>query len=150
LKAGVHDRINVQNNPILLIDPYGLAWSDILPGIGTAISQGFQGGAYAVGQAAHDTADIATNGPPLAQAALGLAALSEVAPLAGAAAASDTAAAAVYQLAPYSDAFVDYVSSALPATPPSPNWAGLLGWLTGEAYSDLMNNSNSGNSNPCK
>ncbi len=87
----------VLNNPVNLVDPYGLAWSDILPAIGTAISQGLQGGAYAVGQAAQDTADIAINGHPLAQAALWLAALSEVAPLTGAAASSDTVVGAVYQ-----------------------------------------------------
>lgn len=72
----------VQNNPIIFVDPYGLAVSDILPGIITAISRGTQAGAYAVGQAGNAIADIATNGPPAAQAALAFAGATVVAPLA--------------------------------------------------------------------
>ncbi len=67
------------------IDPYGLELSDILPDIGKAIVKGAKGGAYATIQAANATADIAMNGHPLAQAALGIAFVSEAAPIAGAA-----------------------------------------------------------------
>ena len=41
----------VLNDPINLIDPLGLEFSDILPGIKKAIVEGTKGGAYAVGEA---------------------------------------------------------------------------------------------------
>ena len=34
----------VVNDPINFVDPFGLAFSDIIPGIQTAIVQGIQGG----------------------------------------------------------------------------------------------------------
>ncbi|MCK4729630.1 MAG: RHS repeat-associated core domain-containing protein, partial [Desulfobacterales bacterium] len=70
------------NNPINLIDPLGLEFSDILPGIRKAFIEGAKGGAYAVGEAAKATSDIALHGHPLAQTALGVALVSEVAPAA--------------------------------------------------------------------
>ncbi len=75
----------VQNDPVNFIDPYGLKMSDILPGIRKAIVEGAKGGAYATIQAANATAGIAMNGNILAQAALGIAFVSEAASIAGAA-----------------------------------------------------------------
>lgn len=100
------------------------AFSDILPGIQTAIVQGAQGGTYAVGQAANATADIAMNGHPLAQAALGIALVSETAPLAGAAAISALPAAtsAVYNIAPYSGAIGDFTYGFFVETGPPNGW----------------------------
>jgi RHS repeat-associated protein len=72
----------VLNDPVNLIDPFGLEFSDILPGIKKAIVEGTKGGAYAVGEAGKATADIAVNGHPLAQTALGIALVSEAAPVA--------------------------------------------------------------------
>ena len=129
----------VQNNPVMFIDPYGLALSDILPAIGTAMSQGAQAGAYAIGQAGHAIFDLATNGPPAARAALGFAGLTVAVPLTGAAAIS--ALPAVYQLAPYSEAIVDFTSSALPGTAPTPSLAGAAGVATNYLYGKLTNSS---------
>jgi RHS repeat-associated protein len=72
----------VLNDPVNLIDPLGLEFSDILPGIKKAILEGTKGGAYAVSEAAHAVTDIAMNGHPLAQTALGIAFVSEAAPIA--------------------------------------------------------------------
>ena len=72
----------VQNNPVNFVDPWGLEMSDILPGIGKAIIEGVKGGASATTQAATATVDIAMNGHPLAQTALGVSAISLAAPVA--------------------------------------------------------------------
>lgn len=134
----------------MFIDPYGLAFSDILPGIQTAIAQGAQGGAYAVGQAGNATADIAMNGHPLAQTALGIAFISEAAPLAGAAAISALPAAtsAVYNAAPYSGAIVDFTYGLLTETGPSKGWGYLSsgGMFVYQKVKDYFTNDNS---SPC-
>ena len=46
---------------------------------------------------------------------------------------------------------VDYISSALPATAPTPSMAGLYGWLTGEAVNQFRDwlDSKPLNDNPC-
>jgi len=128
----VHDGIVVGNNPVNFIDPTGLAWSDIPGGVKTAVS----GGANAI-------IDIAKNGPPEAKALMAFAAATEVIPLAIAASQSAPATAAAYRLAPYSETFVDYISSSLPATPPAPNWAGAAGAVTNYLYEKFTDSSSS-------
>ncbi len=84
----------------------------------SAASKMAKGSAYAVGQAAVATVDIAVNGPPLAKVAIGVAAVSQIAPLAAAATISSypTATAVVISAAPYSEAIVDSIYGAIPAT----------------------------------
>jgi RHS repeat-associated protein len=67
-------------DPVNGADPFGLAWSDILPSVLQAISLGAQGGWYSINQAAAAIGDLAVNGPPLAQGALALAGLTTVGP----------------------------------------------------------------------
>ena len=45
----------VLNDPINLIDPFGLELADIIPGIRKALVEGTKGGSYAVGEAAKAT-----------------------------------------------------------------------------------------------
>ena len=114
----------VLNDPTNLIDPLGLEFSDILPGIKKAIVEGTKGGAYAVDEAAKATADIAMHGHPLAQAALGVAFVSEVAPLTAAATmtAAPSAISAVYIAAPYSGAIVDFIYGFFVEAGPPKGW----------------------------
>ena len=119
----------VNNNPINLIDPLGLEFSDILPGIKKAITEGTIGGAYAVGEATKATADIAMHGHPLAQTALGVAFVSEAAPLTAAAVITVTpsAVSAAYVAAPYSGAIVDLIYGVIPETGPPKGIGGYVG-----------------------
>jgi RHS repeat-associated protein len=114
----------VLNDPINLIDPLGLEFSDILPGIKKAIVEGTRGGAYAVGEAAKATADMAMHGHPLAQTALGVAFVSEAAPLTAAAAitVAPSAVSAVYIVAPYSGAIVDLIFGFFVEVGPPKGW----------------------------
>ncbi|MFW6297879.1 MAG: RHS repeat-associated core domain-containing protein, partial [Desulfosalsimonas sp.] len=123
--------VYVLNDPVNLVDPLGLAFSDILPGIKTAVVEGAKGGTYAVGEATKATADIAINGPPLAKTALGVAGLSITAPLAGAAgiAASPSVVSASYTVAPYSQIIVDAAYGYFTQGPFPQSLAGLGGWL---------------------
>ncbi len=94
----------------------------------TKVGEIARGAAYAVGKAVVDTADIAVNGPPLAQAALGLAFVSEAAPLAIISAYTMSPAA----LYPYILPAAEFVESANPGMlPPHFSKAGILGWATG-------------------
>jgi RHS repeat-associated protein len=150
LVGGFNLYVYVQNNPINFIDPYGLEMSDILPGIRTALVEGAIGAAYATTQAANATADIAMNGHPLAQAALGVALFSEAAPLASAAAISSfsTFTATAYRIAPYSGAFVDFTYGLFSETAPPQGWGYLSsgGMFVYQNAKDLLT---SNNSSPC-
>jgi RHS repeat-associated protein len=119
----------VVNNPVNFIDLYGLEMSDILPGIGTAIVEGINGGAYAVGEAAKATADIAVNGHPLAQTAIGIAVVSEAAPLLGATAiiASPAATSAIIAAGPYTPFISDATQGFFLPGPPPPTPGGYAG-----------------------
>ncbi|RPI66645.1 MAG: hypothetical protein EHM38_09800 [Geobacteraceae bacterium] len=111
----------VQNNPLNFIDPYGLEMSDILPGIGTAIVEGVNRGAYAFGEAAKATADIAVNGHPLAQTAIGISVVCVASPLLGDAAiisSFPTLTSISYKVAPYSEAAVEFTYGLLTETGP--------------------------------
>jgi hypothetical protein len=124
------------------VDPWGLAFSDILPGIKTAVVEGVKGGAYAVSEAAKATADIAANGDPLAKTALGVAATSVAAPVAGAVAlsASPYVVLSTYKLAPYSPIIVDASYSFLTQGPPQPSLTGYLTFLAKEFIIDPLLN----------
>ena len=112
------------NNPINAIDPLGLKFSDVLPGIKKAIIEGAKGGAYAVSEASMATADIAINGHPLAQAALGVAIVSEIAPLIGVVAipATPSAVSVALQIAPYSGAIANFTYGFFVETGPPQGW----------------------------
>jgi RHS repeat-associated protein len=139
------------NDPVNLLDPFGLEFSDILPGIRTAIVEGAKGGTYSVGEAAKAFSDIAMNGHPLAQTALGIAIVSEAAPLAGAVAISALPAAtsAVLNLAPYSASIVDITYGFLTETAPPQGW----GYLSSGAmfvYQQIKDFIADKNSGPCE
>ena len=139
------------NDPVNFIDPFGLEFSDILPGIRTAIVEGAKGGTYSVGEAAKATSDIAMNGHPLAQTALGIAIVSEVVPLAGAVAISafPTATSAVLNLAPYSASIIDFTYGFLTETAPPQGW----GYLSSGAmfiYQQIKDSIADKNSGPCE
>jgi len=121
---------------VIWIDPYGLKFSDIFPGIRKSIYEGAMGGAYAVGEAGKATVDIALHGGPLAQTALGVAGFSFTAPLAGSAAivAAPSAVSAAYIAAPYSGAIVDFVYGWFPQTGPPQGLGGYIGSFTRWAF----------------
>jgi RHS repeat-associated protein len=140
----------VLNDPINLIDPLGLEFSDILPGIKKAIVEGTRGGAYAVGEAAKATADMAMHGHPLAQTALGVAFVSEAAPLTAAAAitVAPSAVSAVYIVAPYSGAIVDLIFGFFVEAGPPKGW----GYLSSGAltiYDEIKRIVSKQNASPC-
>ena len=153
LAGGLNLFTYVLNNPVNLIDPLGLEFSDILPGIKKAIVEGTKGGAYAVGEATKATADIAMYGHPLAQTALGIAFVSEAAPLTAAAAiaATPSAVSAAYIAAPYSGAIVDLIYGWFPQTGPPKGLGGYVGsfarWVF-ETYNSYF--SSNQNSAPCE
>ena len=139
------------NSPINLVDPFGLEFSDILPGIKKAIVEGAKGGAYAVSEATAATVDIAMNGHPLAQAALGVAFVGEAAPLLAAATMSGypSATAIALNAAPYSGAIADFAYGFFVETGPPKGW----GYLSSGALTlyDLINKIISNqNSSPCE
>ena len=141
----------VLNDPVNLIDPLGLEFSDILPGIKKAIVEGTKGGAYAVGEAGKATVDIAVNGHPLAQTALGVAFVSEAVPLTAAAAiaAAPSAVSAAYIAAPYSGAIVDLIYGFFVEAGPPKGW----GYLSSGAltiYDEIKRIISEKNISPCE
>ena len=137
----------VLNDPVNFVDPLGLEFSDILPGIGTAIVEGVKGGAYAVSEAAGATADIARDGHPLAQTALGIAFVSEAVPLA--IVATPSVVSAVYNVAPYSGPIVDFTYGFFVETGLPKGW----GYLSSGAmtlYDEIKKIGSDQNSSPCR
>ncbi|MFZ0449817.1 MAG: RHS repeat-associated core domain-containing protein, partial [Desulfatiglandaceae bacterium] len=129
------------SDPINLIDLYGLEFSDILPGIKTAILEGTKGGAYAVGEAGKTIVDIAVNGHPLAQTALGLGAGSVIVPLAGAATISSPAATSAVLIAgPYTPAILDAAQGFFVPGPPPQSPGGQVGFLARQFIVDPILN----------
>ncbi len=108
---------------------------------------------YAVGEASKATADIAMNGHPLAQTALGVAFVSEAVPLTAAAAitAAPSAISAAYIAAPYSGAIVDLIYGWFPQTGPPKGLGGYVGSFARpifEKYNSFL--SSSQNSTSCE
>ncbi len=64
----------VGNNPMMLVDPWGLCRSPV--------KRAWDDATYSIGQATHAVTNLATNGPAPAQALIGFAAATEVAPIA--------------------------------------------------------------------
>ena len=153
LNGGINLYAYAQNNSINWIDPYGLKMSDILPGIGIAITEGFKGSAYSVHEAVKTTHNIAVNGHPLAQTALGIAFVSEAAPLLGAAAIPVYPAVAplFYNAAPYSEAIVDSIYGFFPQTGSPKGFYGYTvsfgRWIVETYYTILSSTEKSG---PCE
>jgi len=117
----------VLGDPVNWGDPTGLAVSDILPAIQIAF-----------GKAGKAIYDIALNGPPEARVALGLAAVTTVAPLAGSTAIFTVPALVpvAYQLAPYSPQMIDSIYGLVTQTgPPQGFWGGISsGALNSASY----------------
>jgi RHS repeat-associated protein len=124
LIGGINLYLYSLNNPINLIDPLGLDAADIIPGIRKALIEGARASVYSVGEAAKATSDIAMHGPPLAKVAIGVAAVSEIAPLSGAAAISalPSATSIALSAAPYSGAIVDFTYGFFVETGPPKGW----------------------------
>ena len=141
----------VLNDPINLIDPLGLEFSDILPGIKKAIVKGAKGGAYAVSEASKATTDIAVHGHPLAQTALGVAFVSEAVPLTAAAAitAAPSAVSAVYISAPSSGAIVDFIYGFFVEAGP-PRGGGYLSRGALTIYDEIKRIVSEKNTSPCE
>lgn len=151
LAGGINPFLYSWANPINFIDLYGLEFSDIFPGIKKAIVEGAKGGTYAVGEATKATADIAMHGHPLAQTALGIAFVSEAAPLTAAAAiaATHSTVSAAYIVGPYSGAIVD-VTYGLFAETGMPRGWGYLSSGGMFAYQKLKEYFTNMNSSPCE
>lgn len=66
-----------------MIDPLGVEFSEIFPGIRKAIVEGTKGGGYAVGKASTAIADIALHGHPLIRTPSGVPFVSEAVPMLG-------------------------------------------------------------------
>jgi len=129
LAGGINLFSYAANNPVNLIDPFGLEFSDIVPGIRKAFVEGAKGGTYAVGEATKATSDIAIHGHPLAKVAIGVAAVSEIVPMSGAIALSaiSQVTSAIVISAPYSPIVTDAVHGFFVPGPPPPSPAGYAG-----------------------
>jgi RHS repeat-associated protein len=141
----------VLSNPVNCVDPLGLEFSDILPGIRKAIVEGTKEGAYAVGEASKATAEIAIHGHPLAQTALAVAFVSEAAPLTAAASitAAPAAVSAAYMAAPYSGAIVDFTYGFFLEAGPPKGW----GYLSSGAliiYDEIKKILSEKKTSPCE
>jgi RHS repeat-associated protein len=122
------------NDPINWVDPHGFsAVGDIYTGIVTAINEGAKGGVYSARQAASDIGQLAIQGDPYVKTALGIAVVSELIPLACAAAieAPATTAIVVNKVLTDPQGSLDFVTSMFPGTTPTMNWAGVYGATTG-------------------
>jgi hypothetical protein len=125
----------------MFIDPLGFsAVGDMYQGVITAVTEGAKGRLDSAGQAANDIGELALHGDPFAKTALGVAGASLAAPLAcvaGEVYPAAMAAAGTPQGQQFLESSYDFISAALPATSPAPNWAGLYGYLAGELYGSI-------------
>jgi RHS repeat-associated protein len=132
------------NDPVNWVDPYGFsAVGDIYTGVVTAISEGVKGAAYSVGHASKDIVQLAVHGDPYVKTALGIAVVSEAAPLACAAgyyAAPTITATTIATFANPSaiELASDFVQGAIPSTAPPPTIGGALGTAANILYNKLF------------
>jgi RHS repeat-associated protein len=122
------------NDPVNWIDPYGFsAVGDVYRGIATAVTEGAKGVAYSVGHASKDIVQLAMHGDPYVKAALGIAVVSEVVPLACAGAMEVPALTTILANKVLTDpqGSLDFVTSMFPGTTPTVNWAGVYGATIG-------------------
>jgi len=123
------------NDPVNWVDPYGFsAAGDVYRGIITAVTEGTKGAAYSVVHASKDIAQLAIEGDPYVKTVLGIAAVSEVVPLACAvgmevAPALGTILANKVLTDPQGS--LDFVTSMFPGTTPTMNWEGVYGATIG-------------------
>ena len=139
----------VKNNPILLIDPWGLCTQNTFWGtvetIGSGILQagvqGVQGAMYSTGRAAGDISDLAVHGDPFVKTILGVATVTTAGPLtvAGAMEAGPAVIAAVLVNPGAVQNAADFVQGFVPSTAPPPSFAGFMGFEAGRLFERIMN-----------
>ena len=129
----------VLNDPESWIDPFGLEFYDILPGIKKAIKEGLKAGTHSVYEAGKAIADIAVSGDPFAQTALGVAFVSEAVPLVSAAAitAAPSVISAAYLAAQYSPVISDAAQGFFVPGPPPASPGGYAGYAAKEFLEEI-------------
>jgi len=132
------------NDPVNWVDPYGFsAAGDVYRGIITAVTEGTKGAAYSVVHASKDIAQLAIEGDPYVKTVLGIAAVSEVVPLACAAGyyavPAATAATTATLTNPAAIEFAsDFLQGAIPGSAPPPTIGGGLGTAANILYNKLF------------
>jgi len=137
-------------DPVNFVDPLGLAFADIIPGVEKAVVEGSKAAVQAFGAAGRAIGDIALNGPPEAKVALGLAAVTVIAPVAVATTiyAAPVLVPVAYELALYSPQITDITYGLFEGTGP-PQGAGYISGLAVAAYQFLTDYVNDNNSLLC-
>jgi hypothetical protein len=128
----VLNRIDVQNDPVNWIDPWGLkSTGNPFRDAGRGLAGAANDAGPAIRGALHSVADIAVNGPIEAQALLAHAAVGQ----AGLAAEAFTMASLANPVG-YGK-FMDFASSLSPGTAPVWSYPGALGSVAGDMLIDL-------------